>query len=26
MYEQVEGSIQTGMDELAKKRKFPIFG
>jgi 1-acyl-sn-glycerol-3-phosphate acyltransferase len=26
IYEQVEGAIQTGMDELAKKRKFPIFG
>lgn len=26
MYEQIEGSIQTGMDELAKKRRFPVFG
>jgi 1-acyl-sn-glycerol-3-phosphate acyltransferase len=26
MYAQIEGSIQTGMDELAKKRRFPVFG
>ena len=26
MYAQIEGSIQAGMDELAKKRRFPIFG
>ncbi len=26
MYEKIEGTIQAGMDELAKKRRFPIFG
>jgi 1-acyl-sn-glycerol-3-phosphate acyltransferase len=26
MYKQIEGTIQAGMDELAKKRKFPVFG
>lgn len=26
MYERIEGSIQAGMDELAKKRRFPVFG
>ncbi len=26
MYEKIESSIQSGMDRLAKKRKFPIFG
>ena len=26
MYTKIEASIQTGMDELAKKRRFPVFG
>jgi 1-acyl-sn-glycerol-3-phosphate acyltransferase len=26
MYEEIESTIQAGMDELAKKRRFPIFG
>jgi len=26
MYQEVESSIQAGMDRLAKKRKFPIWG
>ena len=26
MYGEIEGTIQAGMDELAKKRRFPIFG
>ena len=26
MYLEVEGRLQAGMDQLAKKRKFPIFG
>jgi 1-acyl-sn-glycerol-3-phosphate acyltransferase len=26
IYDQIEGTIQAGMDELAKKRKFPVFG
>ena len=26
MYTEIEASIQASMDELAKKRKFPIFG
>lgn len=26
VYQQIEGTIQTGMDELAKKRRFLIFG
>lgn len=26
MYEEIESTIQLGMDELAKKRRFPIFG
>lgn len=26
MYEKIEATIQSGMDELAKKRKFPVFG
>ncbi|WP_423894589.1 lysophospholipid acyltransferase family protein [Candidatus Pelagadaptatus aseana] len=26
IYDQVEGAIQAGMDRLAKKRRFPIFG
>jgi hypothetical protein len=26
MYEQIESTIQSGMDELAIKRKFPVFG
>jgi 1-acyl-sn-glycerol-3-phosphate acyltransferase len=26
MYKEVESAIQAGMDELAKKRKFPIWG
>ena len=26
MYIEVEQRIQVGMDTLAKKRKFPIFG
>ncbi len=25
MYDKIEGAIQSGMDELAKKRKFPLF-
>ena len=25
-YAEIEASIQAGMDELAKKRRFPIFG
>jgi 1-acyl-sn-glycerol-3-phosphate acyltransferase len=25
MYEQIEGTIQSGMDELAQKRRFPVF-
>jgi hypothetical protein len=26
MYEQVTGSIQSGMDALARKRRLPLFG
>ena len=26
MYDEIESTIQAGMDELAKKRRFPIFG
>ncbi len=26
MYEEIETTIQAGMDELAKKRRFPVFG
>ena len=26
MYDEIETRIQAGMDKLAKKRKFPIFG
>ncbi len=26
IYEQIEGTIQVGMDELAEKRRFPVFG
>ena len=26
MYEEIESTIQAGMDALAKKRRFPIFG
>ncbi len=26
IYKEIESSIQAGMNELAKKRKFPIFG
>jgi 1-acyl-sn-glycerol-3-phosphate acyltransferase len=26
IYRLVQGSIQTGMDRLAKRRKFPVFG
>jgi 1-acyl-sn-glycerol-3-phosphate acyltransferase len=26
IYRQVQGSIQAGMDRLAKRRKFPVFG
>ena len=26
MYEQVRGSIQTGMDALARRRRLPLFG
>jgi 1-acyl-sn-glycerol-3-phosphate acyltransferase len=26
VYNQIEGSIQAGMDELAKKRRFQVFG
>jgi 1-acyl-sn-glycerol-3-phosphate acyltransferase len=26
MYAEIEGTIQSGMDELAARRKFPVFG
>lgn len=26
MYDEIQGAIQAGMDELARKRKFPLFG
>jgi hypothetical protein len=26
MYDQVQESIQSGMDQLARRRRFPIFG
>jgi hypothetical protein len=26
IYDEVESAIQAGMDRLAKKRRFPIFG
>jgi hypothetical protein len=26
MYEHIESTIQSGMDELAVKRRFPVFG
>jgi hypothetical protein len=26
IYEEVQGAIQDGMDRLAKRRSFPIFG
>ncbi len=26
MYDTIEGTIQSGMDELASRRKFPVFG
>jgi hypothetical protein len=26
IYTEVEGAIQSGMDRLAQKRKFPVFG
>jgi hypothetical protein len=26
IYQQIESTIQSGMDGLAKKRKFPVFG
>ena len=25
VYDEIEGTIQDGMNELAKKRKFPVF-
>lgn len=25
-YDEVEAALQAGMDRLAKKRRFPIFG
>jgi hypothetical protein len=25
MYQQIEGAIQSGMDELSARRRFPIF-
>jgi hypothetical protein len=26
VYDEVQGAIQDGMDRLAKRRSFPIFG
>jgi hypothetical protein len=26
VYEEVQGAIQDGMDRLARRRSFPIFG
>ena len=26
IYDEVEGAIQAGMDRLAKRRSFPVFG
>ena len=26
LYREVEGSLQAGMDRLARRRSFPIFG